>query len=68
MNILQCPHCKEHKGSPKEFYNTSNYDVICINCQVERTFDKELSLALFIEERQRLKKRMQELESVFKKM
>lgn len=66
MDILQCPHCKEYKGS-KEFYNTSDY-IICINCQVERNFDKELSLAFFIEERNKLKKRIQELDCIFNKM
>ena len=67
MNTYQCPSCKEHKG-PKEFYSIADNNIICINCQVEKDFDKELSFAFFIEERNRLKKKLQAIENTISKM
>ena len=57
----QCNHCHEYKGI-QAFHNSQD-EVICQDCYDEQQqFDEEIRRALIIQQREEMKKRLQELD------
>lgn len=59
----QCHYCHEYKGI--QAFQHSQEDVICQDCydETKQRFDKEFKKALILQQREEMKKRLQELDN-----